>query len=171
MQSRILAAIPTRVRVTWNLRRLIDAAGLFDVPVAVTEQYPERLGETTSELTANLPPALPKRRFSCLECAELAEQWRDQSRFQIVVAGIETHVCVQQTVLDLLSEGFQVHLVVDAVAARGAIDHDTAIRRMEGSGATLTTTEAALFEWCEDSRDRNFKQLSALVRETPPADA
>jgi len=172
MQGRILAAIENRARPTWNIRRLIDGAGLFDVPVSVTEQYPERLGGTTEELTDNvspaLPPALPKRRFSCLECGELVDEWREAGRFQIVVCGIETHVCVQQTVLDLLSESFQVQVVADAVTARGQMDHDISLRRMESAGATLTTTEAALFEWCGDSRDPQFKKLSALIQEPPP---
>lgn len=166
MQSRILELIPDHDRATWNVRRLIDAAGLFQVPVSVTEQYPERLGGTADSLTGRLGDPLPKRRFSCLERGELADGWRDQRRPQVVVSGIETHVCVLQTVLDLLSEGFQVHVVADAVAARGQLDHDIALRRMESSGATLTTTEAAMFEWCGDSRDPQFKAVSALIRET-----
>jgi isochorismate hydrolase len=88
-----------------------------------------------------------------------------------LVAGIEAHVCVQQTVLDLMTDGFRVYLAVDAVGARFEIDRTIALRRMESSGATLTTTEAALFEWCDASGTSEFKQISALVREAPPPNA
>jgi nicotinamidase-related amidase len=84
----------------------------------------------------------------------------------VLVAGIEAHVCVQQTVLDLLAEGFRVYVAADAIGSRHAIDLDIALRRLEASGAVLTTTEAALFEWCEVAGTPEFKQISALVRET-----
>ena len=84
---------------------------------------------------------------------------------------IEAHVCVQQTVLDLLTDGFRVYLAVDAIGARFEIDRTVALGRMEASGATLTTTEAALFEWCETAGTPEFKQISALVRELPPPPA
>jgi nicotinamidase-related amidase len=86
----------------------------------------------------------------------------------VLVSGIETHVCVQQTVFDLLAEGFRVYLAVDALGTRHASDHDTALRRMDSAGATLTTTEAALFEWCQVAGTPEFKQISQLVREAAP---
>ena len=84
---------------------------------------------------------------------------------RVLVCGIETHVCVQQTVLDLLAAGFQVLVAVDAVSSRFAIDHETALRRMEASGALLTTTEAALFEWCGEAGKAEFKEISKLAKE------
>ena len=86
----------------------------------------------------------------------------------MLLCGVEAHVCVQQTVLDLMAAGFRVYVAVDAVGARHAIDHDTALSRMEATGATLTTTESAMFEWCEVAGTPEFKQISALVRESPP---
>lgn len=85
-------------------------------------------------------------------------------RYQIVVAGMETHVCVLQTVLDLLASGFQTFVVADAVAGRRELDHQVALDRMVNSGAILTTAEAVLFEWCETAEAPEFKQLSALVK-------
>jgi nicotinamidase-related amidase len=87
----------------------------------------------------------------------------------MLVCGIETHVCVQQTVFDLLAAGLRVYVAADAVAARGAIDHDIALRRMDAGGATLTTTETALFEWCQTAGTPEFKEISKLVRETGPS--
>jgi nicotinamidase-related amidase len=84
------------------------------------------------------------------------------------VAGIETHVCVQQTVFDLLTAGLRVYVAADAVGSRCAIDREIALRRMETGGASLTTTESALFEWCDAAGTPEFKQISQLVRERPP---
>ena len=93
----------------------------------------------------------------------------DKGIFKIVLAGIETHVCVLQTALDLLADGFRVYLTVDALGARGRLDHETALRRLESSGAVLTTTETVLFEWCEQAGTDEFRQISSLVKQSPPA--
>jgi nicotinamidase-related amidase len=85
-----------------------------------------------------------------------------------MVSGIEAHVCVQQTVLDLLANGYRVYVPVDAVGSRYPIDYETGLKRMESAGATLTTTESALFEWCQVSGTPVFKKISNLVREKPP---
>ena len=107
--------------------------------------------------------------FSCAACEPAMQRsWRACAH-RVLLAGIEAHVCVQQTVLDLMAAGFRVYVAVDAVGARFEIDHETALRRMELAGATLTTTEAALFEWCQAAGTPQFKQISRLVRETPPA--
>jgi nicotinamidase-related amidase len=137
--------------------------------VAATEQYPQGLGPTTPELASKLQALPAKLAFSCGECGEIFTDLRDRGIWKICVCGIETHVCVGQTVHDLLAEGFRVYVAADAVAARGPLDHDIALRRMDSAGATLTTTEAALFEWCGRAGSPEFKQISQLVRESPPA--
>ena len=88
--------------------------------------------------------------------------------YNLLLCGIESHVCVAQSALDLLAQGFNVFVCVDAIGARSAVDHRVAIRRLENSGVTLTTTEAALFEWCEKAGSKNFKQISKLVQQTKP---
>ena len=169
MQARLLPLIAGHQRVIWNCRRLIDGAKILQLPVAATEQYPQGLGPTADELAQRLGTIPAKLAFSCGECGEIFSAWRDKGIWKILVCGIETHVCVGQTVHDLLGEGFRVYVAADAVGARGAIDHEIALRRMDSSGATLTTTEAALFEWCGRAGSPEFKQISQLVRETPPA--
>jgi nicotinamidase-related amidase len=168
MQAKLLPLIPGHPRVIWNCRRLIDGAKILSVPVAATEQYPQGLGPTTPELAERLGTIPGKLAFSACECGDLFAGWRDRGIWKILVCGIETHVCVGQTVHDLLAEGFRVYVAADAVGARHAIDHEIALRRMDSSGATLTTTEAALFEWCGRAGSPEFKQLSQLVREAPP---
>jgi nicotinamidase-related amidase len=166
MQAKLLPLIAGHERVTWNIGRLIDGAKILGVPVAATEQYPKGLGPTTPELAARLENIPAKTAFSSGECGEIFTAWRDQGRWKILVCGIETHVCVSQTVHDLLGEGFRVYVVADAVAARGQFDQEIALRRMDSAGATLTTTEAALFEWCGRAGTPEFKQISQLVKQT-----
>ncbi len=169
MQARLLPLIAGHQRLIWNIRRLIDGAKILGLPVAATEQYPQGLGPTTPELAARLGPIPAKVAFSCGECGEVFAGLRDRGIWKILVCGIETHVCVGQTVHDLLGDGFRVYVAADAVAARGVLDHDIALRRMDSAGATLTTTEAALFEWCGQAGSPEFKQISQLVRESPPS--
>jgi nicotinamidase-related amidase len=171
MQAKLLPLIPGHKRLIWNIRRLIDGAKILQVPVSATEQYPQGLGPTTPELANRLDIAPSKVAFSSCECGQIFTAWRDRGIWKILVCGIETHVCVGQTVHDLLGEGFRVYVTADAVAARGQIDHDISLRRMDSAGATLTTTEAALFEWCQRAGSPEFKQISQLIRETPPTDS
>ncbi|QDU31193.1 Isochorismatase family protein [Anatilimnocola aggregata] len=168
MQEKLLKLIAGHERVTWNCRRLIDGAKLLGVPVAGTEQYPQGLGPTTPALAERIGPLPAKKLFSSRECAEIFYQWRDQGIYKVLVCGIEAHVCVQQTVLDLLSEGFRVYLAVDAISSRSTLDAEIAIRRLDASGVTITTTEATLFEWCETAANPQFKAISALVKEAGP---
>jgi len=168
VQERLLAAIKDGDRVVWNVRRLIDGATLLDVAIAATEQYPRGLGPTVEALRSRLGVVPEKLTFSCGGRPELFDGFRQRGVHKILVAGIETHVCVQQTVLDLLADGFRIYVAVDAVGSRFEIDYRTSLRRMDSSGATLTTTEAALFEWCDVAGTPEFKQITELVRETAP---
>jgi nicotinamidase-related amidase len=168
VQEKFLAVIPGSTRLRWNIRRLLDAAAVLNVPAAATEQYPEKLGPTAPELLQRLGSAPGKLAFSACECGEIFERWKEDGRYRVLVCGIETHVCILQTALDLVSAGFEPYLAVDAVAARHAVDHDTALRRMETAGVVLTTSETAMFEWCRAAGTPEFKQISALVKEQPP---
>lgn len=147
-----------------NCRRLSRAASLLNVPISVTEQYPQGLGHTVAALAEFAADAIPKREFSSAPVLSWCQSVQPaDSRFQVVIAGIEAHVCVQQTVFDLLAAGFSVNVVADAISSRHATDAKYAIKRMRDAGATLTTTEAVLFEWCETSTDPAFKEISRLV--------
>jgi nicotinamidase-related amidase len=168
VQEKLLPLIPRSPQLVWNIRRLLDGAAALGVRTLATEQYPQGLGPTTAELAQRLENIPAKLAFSCAECGELFAGLADQGIWKILVCGIETHVCVSQTVHDLLGEGFRVYVAADAVAARGSLDHEMALRRMDSAGATLTTTEATLFEWCERAGSPEFKKISALVRESPP---
>jgi len=171
VQDKLVPFIPNHQRLVWNIRRLLDGAKVLDVPATGTEQYPRGLGSTTEVLASRLGEIPEKLTFSCGGCPQVFDQFRDAGICKLLIDGIEAHVCVQQTVLDALADGFQVYLAVDACGARHEIDYQTALRRMESSGAILTTTEAALFEWCDVAGTSEFKQISALVRESEPTEA
>jgi nicotinamidase-related amidase len=168
VQTKLLAAQPMPERLVWNCRRLVDGAAALGVVAAATVQNPEKLGPLVEPLAAKLPPAAGKLAFSCWECGEIFKSWRERNLERVLICGIETHVCVQQTALDLLGAGFRVYVAVDAVSSRHVLDYETALGRMDSAGATLTTVEAALFEWCGRAGTDAFRKISALAKETPP---
>jgi len=164
MQAKLLPFIATSPQVIANCVTLVKAARLLGPPVFATEQYPQGLGGTTPELAELLGDFPDKFRFSCAEVLG----WTDSSlptQRQVVVAGIEAHVCVLQTTFDLLASGFQVFVPADAVGSRSELDWRIALDRMAGGGAIITTTESVLFEWCERSDAPEFKQISQLVKD------
>jgi nicotinamidase-related amidase len=171
VQERLIALVPGHLTIVWNIRRLLDAAAALALPVACTEQNPEKLGPTTAPLAKHLSGRLAKMAFSCGGCEALQtslDSWRNDGVFRILLCGIETHVCIQQTAFDLTAAGFEVYLAVDATGARRDIDHATALRRMESAGIILTTTEAAMFEWCRTAGTPEFRKISVLAKESSP---
>jgi len=165
VQEKLVPAIAGGDRVVWNVRRLIDGANILDLAVTATEQYPRGLGPTVPELADRLGEIPSKLTFSCGGCPEIFEALESRGIHKLLVCGMETHVCVQQTVLDLLAGAWQVYVAVDAVGSRYEVDYRTALGRMDSSGATLTTTESALFEWCRVAGTPEFREISRLVRE------
>lgn len=165
MQEKLVPIIDGHKQLVANCQKLIKAAEILEVPVTATEQYPRGLGPTVPELAELLPECPEKIEFSCLNCLDWNSIGSDpEGRFQVIVAGIEAHVCVLQTVLDLLSQGFRVFVVADAVSSRKPFDREVALQRMLSSGAVVVTTESVLFEWCERAGTPEFKEISRLVR-------
>jgi nicotinamidase-related amidase len=164
IQEKLLAVMPAAEGVVSRSLRLATAAGLLGVPKVLTEQYPKGLGRTPQALVDSLPPAIEKTSFSCCGCTAF-EQAIPAATEAVILSGLETHVCITQTALDLLAAGYGVFVAVDAVASRHAIDHDIGLRRLEAAGAILTTTEAILFEWCRSADHTAFQAVRKLVIE------
>jgi nicotinamidase-related amidase len=170
VQEKLLPAVPTARELLLNLGFLLDVARLLGVPVLATEQYPRGLGGTAPELLARLPAERPaKTAFSCAAVPSVLDSLQNGGRRQLVATGLETHVCVLQTVLDFLSVGVTVFVPVDAVAGRFSRDHELAVRRLERAGAILTTCETTAFEWLGDAAAPHFKEVSKLVQERAKA--
>jgi nicotinamidase-related amidase len=168
VQERLLAVIPDGPRIVWNIGRLLRAAELLGIARSATEQIPAKLGPTVPPLAERLERPATKESFTCGTCGGIFERWRSEGRYRVLVCGVETHVCVLQTALDLVAAGFLAYVPVDAVGSRHAVDRDTALGRMEAAGVVLTTTEATLFEWCGTAGAPQFKGISALAKEAPP---
>ncbi len=168
-QERLVPAMRDSKTVVFNARRLLDAAERFSIPVVATEQYPQGLGPTVSQIAQRITtPIKAKKSFSAFAATDRFDALRESGRVNALVCGIETHVCVLQTVLDLMADGWQTFVAVDAVSSRFKQDGKIALSRMEACGATLTTTETALFEWCATADHPEFKGVSNLVREVRP---
>ena len=172
LQEKLLPHIDGNDAVLANCSRMIAAANEFGVPLTITEQYPKGLGKTVVAIQKlTLDDTIPsvtraeKLRFSGADAAGWpAAGERDDGRRQVVLIGIETHICVLQTALDLLSRGYRVYVAADAVGSRRRLlDHDVALQRMRDSGVIVTTVESVLFEWCETAEALQFKVVRDLV--------
>lgn len=164
LQEKLLSPLPDGSSVVAQTHRLLDAAEVLGVPAAATVQYPRGLGPLEASLAERLPRPEEKLDFSAAVCRGALDPWAEAGRDQIVVAGIETHVCVEQSVLDLIAEGFQVFVVADAVAARREADHEWALKRMQSAGGTIGTVESILFGWCGTSDRDEFKAISRIIK-------
>lgn len=168
VQTRLCDVMPaeTMAAVVKNIERLVQGAQLLNIPLWVTEQYPEKLGETLPALQTLLPEYTPRT-------AKLAFSAWHESAFQessvsvapqVVLFGLETHICVLQTALDALAAGKQVFIVEDAVISRNAANRHNAIERLRSAGCVITNTESMLFEPMQGATHAQFKAVSALIR-------
>ncbi|MGL4420026.1 MAG: hydrolase [Gemmataceae bacterium] len=164
IQEKLLPAMPTGPALIDAAKFLLDVAALLEVPVLATEQYPKGLGPTVEPLRQRLStPILTKTAFSCSGAPGFLAELRARTREDVILVGMETHVCVQQTALDLLENGFRVVLLADALGSRHATDHAMALERMHHAGATVTTSESVAFEWLGDSQHPQFRAVSSLI--------
>ena len=168
VQERLLAAIRSDRQIVFNVQRLLEAAGAIGVSVIVTEQYPQGLGNTVQELSPHIPegsPVLAKKSFSVYDDERIRAEIDKHQGKQIILCGVESHVCVRQSAFDLLRANRDVHIVVDAIGSRSENDREIALRRFESAGMVLTTTESLLFEWCRTAEHPQFKMFSRLAKE------
>lgn len=149
-----------------NCGLLLRAAARLGIPVIATEQYSKGLGQTLGELRELLPEGavMEKIHFSCAAEPTIAERLRGLGRQQVVVAGIEAHVCVLQSALGLKAAGYDVFVAGDACSSRVAANHQSALARMAANGVEVVTTESAVFEWMHRAGTPEFKDLIALIK-------
>jgi nicotinamidase-related amidase len=169
IQEKLGAAMPEKVlaRVFRNVSLLLNAAGRLGIPVTVTEQYPKGLGSTDARVAAGVPPSahrLEKTCFSCVGAEGFAPVLDNAQRRQVILTGMESHVCVLQTAIDLLAAGMQPFVVEDAVCSRKLENYQNALQRLQRAGVVIATAESVVFEWLRDARNEHFKALSAMVR-------
>ena len=166
VQERLAPAMEPERAFIAACAKLLEAANALKVPVLASEQYPKGLGRTVPELGDLIPEAdrYEKMEFSCYANTAIREALARVKRPQVVLAGIEAHVCVLQTALELAAAGSAVFVVTEATASRRPESRETAFRRMAGAGVTLVTLEMVLFEWLRSAADPEFRKVSALIR-------
>jgi nicotinamidase-related amidase len=153
-------------RVAANVATLVRGARILGLPTLVTEQYPKGLGRTVPEVAEHLDAVEPIEKvcFSAVQADGFSRSLQEQRRDQVVLCGIESHVCVNQTAEDLLADGVEVHVAQDAVTSRTEENRALGLHKMERSGATVTSVETALFELLRQAGTPEFKEVQALVK-------
>jgi len=167
IQEAFRRPVPDFDRVAGAAATLIEGAVATSVPVILTEQYPKGLGRTVPEVADHLPPGVQAVEKVCFSAAQ-AEGFDLGGRDQAIVCGIEAHVCVNQSVLDLLERGGDVHVVSDAVASRTEANREIGLARAERAGAVLTSVETALFELLGRAGTEEFKRVQRLILDFAP---
>jgi nicotinamidase-related amidase len=170
IQTRLAAAMPSaaRERVLKNTAILLQAAGLLQLPVVATEQYPKGLGNTEAALAQHFPDGLDVVCKTCFASTGAAgfntALDAHPGRHQVILSGMEAHVCVLQTAMELLGRGYQVFVAEDAVCSRDDANRHNAMARLRQAGAVITNTESVLFEWLRDAAHPQFKAVTALIK-------
>ena len=164
IQEKIIRPIFDKDLIIKNIKKLINAYQILEENIFISEQNPLKLGETIPEL-------LPKARFKKIEKMVFSlailqvflNELKNKKISNLIVCGIETHICIQQTVLDSLQKGFEVILISDAMGSRNRADHEIALQRMSQSGAFITTTESIIFELCKTADRKEFKEIRNII--------
>ena len=166
IQEKLFRVMYEKEALSSNIQKLIKGVQIMDIPIIVTEQNPDGLGTTIPEISNILPglQPIPKFSFSC--CVEEGFQRKLEKlhRKQVLITGIETHICVYQTAMDLLSSGYEVQIVADCVSSRTQENRDLALNRMSMEGVRLTSIEMILFEFLKTAKEERFKAISTIVK-------
>jgi nicotinamidase-related amidase len=166
IQEKLFRFIHQRENLIDNVQKLLRGILVLNIPVILTEQYPQGLGSTLPEikqLISEIEP-IPKLSFSCCGDENFVRKLEATGRRQVLISGIETHVCVYQTVADLIKAGYEVHVVTDTVSSRTQENKKTGLNLMSSMGAALTSTETVLFELLKIASGENFKAISRIIR-------
>lgn len=165
LQDKLLPAIYESAAVIEASRKLIESAKILSLPILLTEQYPTGLGPTCSAIAQCLPAEAPISKLKFSACVDpIITRLRDLARPNILICGIEAHVCIQQTVLDLLRLNYRPVICADATSARRPLDRDTALQRMRQAGAIITTAESAIFELLGEAGTEAFKKVLKVIK-------
>ncbi len=166
VQEKLLPYVMNNEKVTENIRMLIKFVHILDIPVILTEHYPKGLGTTVPEIKEALSKYEPKEKviFSCYGSLDFKEKLKELGVKTLMIAGIESHICVQQTTLDALNSGLDVHVISDAISSRTKQNLEIGIEKMRQFGAVISSTEMAMYEIMERADTKEFKEVLKLVK-------
>ena len=159
--------IPNFDKLASSISKVVKGFQILNLPIIITEQYPKGLGRTAKEILETLPNHfnfIEKTAFSSCGASEFVEKLNATNTKQVLLCGLETHICVNQTAHDLLGEGFDVHLLEDAVGSRIERSRSIGLDKMKSSGAIPSCVEMALFELLKDSKHQHFKEIQNLIK-------
>ena len=165
MQEKLINNIKGNQLLTFNIKKLIDACNLLNVPIAITEQNPLKLGKTLESIIENNNyPIFEKMEFSCGNNKSILDYVKNYNFKNIIICGIESHICILQTAVELLEKGLNILIPRDAIGSRSSIDNDTAFLRLILSGAVASTTESIICELCKTSSRKEFREISKILK-------
>ena len=165
IQEKIFAPIHNKDSIIDNIQKLLKAYQILDKNIFVSEQNPLKLGKTIPSLLPKVSfNKIQKMYFSLASSKELLDELDNKKITNLIVCGFETHICIQQTVLEFLQEGYEVLVISDAMGSRNNLDHEISLQRMLNQGATITTTESVIFEICKTSDRKEFKEISNIIK-------
>ncbi len=166
IQGKLAQLMYQREKLIENLQKIIQGAKILNLPIIWMEQYPKGLGPTTPEIADLLPELrpIPKISFSCCGESHFMTKLNAINRNQILICGIETHVCIHQTALDLIKLGYEVQIVSDAVSSRTIENREIGLQKMAAAGAIRTSVEMALFELLRVAGSKEFKAISKILK-------
>lgn len=169
IQTKLTSVMPVKVlaRLQRNSSLLLRTAELLGVPVIATEQYPKGLGEMEPTIVSLLPDdvtRIEKTCFSCTDADEFMEKLESTGRKQVLLMGMEAHICVLQTAMSLINKDYTVFSITDAVCSRQRENYETALERMLQAGVINCDSESVVFEWMRDAQHEHFKAVSKMIR-------
>lgn len=165
LQEKLMPVISEKEEVFANVNKLFAGAKILNVPVVVTEQYSKGLGHTCKEVNlADDQVVIEKMCFSSMLSDEVGQKLKELKVKSLILAGVESHICVLKTALDALAQGYEVHIVADAVSSRKKLDREIALERIRQAGGYIITTEMVLFQLMDFAGTEEFKQISRLIR-------
>ena len=165
IQEKIINPINNKDSIIKNIKKLLSSYQILDENIFISEQNPLKLGETITELVPKINfKKIQKMEFSLANSKDLFDELVNQKITNLLICGFETHICIQQSVLEFLKKGFEVLLISDAMGSRNNLDHEIALQRMLHKGAIVTTTESIIFELCKTSDRKEFKEISNIIK-------
>ena len=167
MQEKLIRNIKGNKLIIFNIKKLIDTCKLLNVRISITEQNPLKLGKSLESILENRKyPKFEKMEFSCCKNKKFIDYLNEYNFKNIIVCGIESHICVLQTSIELLAEGFNILIPRDAIGSRNEVDNDTAFLRLILSGAVASTTESIICELCKTSSRKEFREISKILKKS-----
>lgn len=167
IQEKLVNAVPDGKEIVSNFEKIAHCADILNIPTIVTEQYPKGLGQTVKDLKDSISEGtftVEKTYFSAMRENDFKNGISSLGRKQIILGGIETHICVLQTAYDLIKEGYEVYILKDCTSSRNPSDNETGIELLKQYGAKVTRSEIAIFEWLKSSKNPHFKEIQTLIK-------